>query len=176
MPTAFEIERKYLIRMPSIAHLCAQSGATRAKMTQTYLVAESGTHRVRRIETDAGVSYVETKKRRVSSLTAEEQERTLTESEYGELLLLADPERKPIEKTRVTVPLADGVHEMEIDVYPFWQDTAVLEVELRSEQDQFELPTYIHVIREVSADRRFKNYALAREVPDESEWKGETLL
>lgn len=172
MPTAFEIERKYLIRMPDVARLKGEAGASVARMTQTYLLSETGTHRVRKIEKDGRVFYVETKKHRISDLTAEERERHLTAAEYEALLRLADTERRPIEKTRYTVPLSDGIHYMEIDVYPFWRHTAVLEVELRSEDEQFELPTYIHVIREVSQDRRFKNYALARDIPDESEWEG----
>lgn len=173
MQAAFEIERKYLIRMPDTERLARETGASVSRMVQTYLLSDAGTHRVRRIETDAGVTFVETKKERVTALTARESERTLSQAEYGTLLRSADPKRTPIKKVRYTVPLADGVHKMEIDVYPFWRKTAVLEVELCSEDDCFDLPTYIHVIREVSKDRRFKNYALARDIPDESEWEGE---
>ena len=174
MQTAIEIERKYLIRMPKAEQLLREQGATVTHMCQTYLLSDAGTHRVRRIESDKGVFYVETLKRRLSGISAEESERHLTKAVYEALLLRADPERKPIEKVRYTVPLADGTHKMEIDVYPFWQETAVLEVELRSEDDTFALPTYIDIIREVSEDRRFKNYALARQIPDEREWKGES--
>ena len=56
-----------------------------------------------------------------------------------------------------------------IDVYPFWQRQAVLEVELPSEDTPLLLPTYIEVIREVSGDRRYKNVSLAREIPAENE-------
>ena len=56
-----------------------------------------------------------------------------------------------------------------IDVYPFWQRQAVLEVELPSEDTPLLLPTYIEVIREVSGDRRYKNVSLAREIPAEDE-------
>ena len=175
MQTAFETERKFLIAMPDPTRLLSEKGASCARFVQTYLVAEKGvTHRVRKITDVHGVRYVETQKRRVSRLTAEESERAVDGSAYEALLMRADPACAPIEKTRYTVPLDDEKgHCMEIDVYPFWKNTAVLEVELGSEDETFELPTYIRIIAEVSDDGRFKNHALAKSVPSESEWQRE---
>ena len=44
---------------------------------------------------------------------------------------------------------------------------AELEVELESEDEELQLPDWIEVIREVSADKRYTNSALAKEIPDE---------
>ena len=54
---------------------------------------------------------------------------------------------------------------LEVDLYPFWQDRAILEVELASEDETFALPDYLTVITEVTGDRRYKNVQLARSVP-----------
>ena len=52
-----------------------------------------------------------------------------------------------------------------MDIYPFWQDRAILEVEVRGEEETVLLPRGLHVIREVSADKRYKNVNLAKEIP-----------
>ena len=44
-----------------------------------------------------------------------------------------------------------------------------MEVELESEDQHYTLPEGITVIREVTSDRRLKNAALARHIPDEAE-------
>ena len=57
----------------------------------------------------------------------------------------------------------------ELDVYTFWQNIAVMELEVGKESDAVTLPPEIEVVREVTGDRRFTNAALSRSVPDESE-------
>ncbi|MBE6595845.1 MAG: hypothetical protein E7644_08615 [Ruminococcaceae bacterium] len=164
--TALEIERKFLIRMPDVAALQAQPGCRVRRMVQTYLLALPGeTRRVRRVEEEGRVAYIETRKRRVSALTAEETERELTAEAYAALLEEADPTRRAIEKTRYAFPFAG--HTVEVDVYPFWQDRAVLEVELQGEDEALELPDFLPIIKEVTSDKRYKNVNLARELPAE---------
>ena len=53
-----------------------------------------------------------------------------------------------------------------VDVFPFWREHALLEVELEDERQAFSLPPEIRVIREVSDDPRYTNAALSLEVPD----------
>ncbi|MBQ3483587.1 MAG: hypothetical protein IJA78_05365 [Clostridia bacterium] len=159
-----EIERKYLIAYPDVAQLCAIEGCRVRHMVQTYLTAPKGeTRRVRRIEEQGSVCYIETVKHRVSALTAIEDERALTAADYERALALADPARRPIEKTRYAFPYAG--HTVEVDVYPFWQDRAIAEVELADEREAVVLPPFLRVIREVTDDVRYKNVRLAREIP-----------
>ena len=161
-----EIERKFLIAMPDEAMLAAIPGATCDELVQTYLVSEAGvTARVRRRTTAHGVVYTATQKRRITAVTAIEEEREVDEAEYRRLLTLADPALHPIEKRRYSIPY--GALVAEIDVYPFWQGTAILEIELASEDAPCPLPPYLSVIREVTADKRYKNVSLARAVPAE---------
>ena len=169
MNAPLEIERKYLIERPKTELLAGQAGARYRDIVQTYLQSEEGSaRRVRKSVYDDGrVLFVETVKRRKSDLTAEEYERTLDRKEYEELLLLRDPARAPIEKRRYIIPY--GAHVLEIDLYPFWERTAVLEIELASEDEAAEIPPYLTVLREVSAEKALKNRALARHVPDENE-------
>ena len=50
----------------------------------------------------------------------------------------------------------------EIDVYPFWQDKAIAEIELSDENAQVVFPEQIKVIKEVTEDEAYKNASLAR--------------
>ena len=55
-------------------------------------------------------------------------------------------------------------HVLEFDIYPFWTDRAILEIELEHENEGAALPEYVRVIRDVSADYRYKNRQLAENV------------
>ena len=165
---AFEIERKYLIAYPDIAQLAATPGCVVKHITQTYLLAPKGeARRVRRVESGEGnIQYIETVKRPVSGMRAVEEERPLPREEYEALLLQADPERRPIVKTRYCLP--HGKHTVEVDVYDFWQDRATAEIELQDEGEAVTLPPCLTLIREISDDPRYKNVNLAKELPVEA--------
>ena len=161
-----EIERKYLIRMPNVAALAKEKGCRILSVEQTYLVAKEGeTHRVRLVREGDKTTYIETVKSRVNALSAVEHEAEITADRYAELLTSADPTRHTIVKTRYRIPV--GARVAEIDVYPFWQDRAVLEIELADEQETVWLPPFAKVIREVTADFRYKNVNLAKSVPND---------
>ena len=76
-----------------------------------------------------------------------------------------DEERRPILKTRYRVPY-EG-HVLEFDIYPFWNDRAILEIELRSEDEAAAIPDDVHIIRDVSGEKAYKNKQLAKRVPME---------
>ncbi|MGM9653084.1 MAG: hypothetical protein ACI3XP_05550 [Eubacteriales bacterium] len=161
-----ETERKYLIRYPDTAALAAMEGARVLSLRQTYLLGDEGvTARVRRTEEAGRVRYTYTEKRRISALSAYETEYEISAAEYDKRLAHADPARRPIEKTRYVIPC--GALRCEIDVYPFWQDRAILEIELPREDTPVVLPDYVSLIADVSGDARYKNSALAVSVPQD---------
>ena len=79
------------------------------------------------------------------------------------MLKEADPELNPVIKTRYCLTWKDKY--FEIDIYPFWKDRAILEVELDDENEQIEIPDGIKVIRDVSTEKEYKNSSLARSIP-----------
>ncbi len=163
---SLEIERRFLIRIPDGKSLLSR-GASHRRILQTYLVTPEGysSERVRRSESGGRVVFTHTKKRRIARETALEEEREITEAEYGELLLFADPRRKPILKERYALTLGSLVYE--IDVYPFWKRTAILEVELPDADAAFSIPDGILPIREITGERRYSNHALSLSFPPE---------
>lgn len=159
-----EIERKYLIAPPDPAFLKKQSGCVEWRIEQIYLTAEPGTtRRVRRVTEEGQDRFYKTFKRRLSDLSAEEDEGLISRSEYEAYLRQADPRLKPILKTRYRVPFVGQT--LEFDVYPFWDDRAILEIELESESQTPVIPDWTLVYRDVTADSRYKNVRLAAQVP-----------
>ena len=160
---AFEIERKYLIEYPDINWL-EKYAESKSDISQTYLKTDDGfTSRVRKRTSGGVTKYIFTEKKRISDLKCIENERVIGIDEYEELLKLADPERKTVEKTRYCLPYAGRV--VEVDVYPFWNDRAIAEVEMEDENEEVVLPDFINVIRDVTAEKAYKNYAIAKEIP-----------
>ena len=165
MTEPMEIERKFLIYMPEEALL--QRCAVCWDIEQTYLLSPPGVSaRVRR-RTGPCEQFFYTEKERISDRSCVERERELEAQEYETLLQRRDPGRVTLHKRRYVLPW-QGL-DFEIDVYPFWQRIAVLEVELEREEQAFALPPELTVLREVSGDRRLKNAALAGHVPPEEE-------
>lgn len=163
--TPYEIERKFLIQRPDPAWLSARAEASR--ISQTYLLAadEQTSERVRcRAYADRTV-YTHTVKTHVSAVRRIEIEKEITRAEYERLRLRADPARRTIEKTRYCLRQNDLVYE--IDVFPFWQRQAFLEVELQEESQPIPWPEEIVCLREVTEDPAYTNSALARAIPEE---------
>ncbi|MBE6572542.1 MAG: CYTH domain-containing protein [Ruminococcaceae bacterium] len=158
--TPIEIERKFLISYPNIELLKAKYKCDVKDIIQTYLKSPKGTtRRVRKITCNNKTEYIFTQKQRISSLSCYEDETVISISEYNDLLNSADETKSPVIKTRYAIQYND--HILEIDVYDFWTDFATLEIELKSEDEPFEIPDIINVIKEVSDDKRFKNTNLA---------------
>lgn len=162
--TGYEIERKFLVAYPDLSQIEGITECRKREILQTYLTAPQGeTHRVRRVLEGGRVTYIETRKQRISMLRAVEDEREITEGEYDALLPKKEEGSMPIRKTRYAFPF--GTHVVELDVYPFWQDRAIVEVELKSEDECFSLPPFLQVLGEVTNDKRYKNVNLAKLVP-----------
>jgi CYTH domain-containing protein len=162
-----EIERKYLIHMPDEAQLAAMPGCEIWDIVQTYLMdgEDFSTRRVRSIRTGDSIQYIHTVKHRMTNLSHREWEEEVSREEYDALLRDANPALRAIHKRRYRIPYAGQL--LEIDVYDFWQDRATLEIELTSEEEQVSIPDWLHIVRELTGERAYKNRFLAECVPME---------
>ena len=165
-PVPLEIERKFLIRYPDLAALEEKPNCEKVEIIQTYLRSTGDTEvRVRQRGKDGKYMYYRTKKTRVSETERTEIERRISQEEYVGYLMEADPARRPIRKTRYC--LTENNCYYEIDVYPEWKKQAILEVELRTTDQEIIFPQDIKVIREVTADKTYGNHSLAADMPEE---------
>ena len=160
-PEPYEIERKYLIEYPDIKWLEGNSTCQRIEIIQTYLKSRSDEEmRVRQRGVDGHYIYFQTIKKKVSNLKRVEIERRLSQAEYLNLLMDADTSRKQIRKTRYCLTYKNQY--FEIDIYPFWNDKAIAEIELSDENAEIVFPKQIKVIKEVTDDDSYKNASLAK--------------
>ncbi|MBR3149888.1 MAG: hypothetical protein IKF64_06935 [Eubacterium sp.] len=156
---AIELEKKFLIEYPDLQSL-AKYNPIKYEIEQIYLISDVGSHRIRR-RTHFGIdTYFETLKVRINGSKCHEYEDVITLEEYEARKLIADPDKHPIFKDRYVFAYGDKV--LELDVFPFWDDKAFLEIELESEEDDYSIPPEITVIEDVSDDPKYKNNYLAR--------------
>ncbi|MEE0858222.1 MAG: hypothetical protein U0M12_01985 [Acutalibacteraceae bacterium] len=159
-----EIERKYLIKMPDVAVLEKQPLYMRIEMEQAYLKNQESTAgmRIRKSTLNGKTSYKKTYKKSISSITRIEIEDDITEQGWKDLMFEIDPDSTPIKKVRHCFMYKGQI--FELDIYPFWNDRATLELELSSEEQEIELPPFVDVIKEVTDDNRYKNRSLSYEI------------
>lgn len=164
MNNNLEVEKKFLIKYPDIEHLKTISDYT--EIEQIYLKSEDGiSERIRKRGKSGEYLYYHTVKKHLTDMTRIEEERVISLAEYEELKKRADEKYNIIYKTRYCADY-EG-HTMEIDVFPFWSRQAFLEVELSSEDEEFRIPDFIKVIRDVTEDKYYTNHALAYNIPAE---------
>lgn len=156
--SGYEIEKKFLIEYPDLVTL-RKYKPFKAEISQTYLLCAVGSHRIRKRGSNGTFTYFETLKIRVTGSCSEETESVISKARYDELMKNADPNKHTIIKDRYCF-LYEGQY-FELDVFPFWNDRAFLELELKSENHKFTLPPEIKVLDDVSDDFHYKNSYLA---------------
>lgn len=152
-----EIERKFLIAYPDAAFLEKIDGCTVSDIEQVYV---TGGGRARKRQFGDGCKYYFTVKRDVTAMTRIEIENEITKREYEEYRRDILEGTYPIIKKRYCIPYKGLT--LEIDLYEFSSEFATLETELESEEQEVELPDYIRVIADVTSDKRYRNFSIAR--------------
>lgn len=173
-PEPYEIERKFLIEHPDIALLEKQPNCQKVEIIQTYLRSDENEEiRIRQRGAQGSYIYFKTVKKYVTPTTRVELEERLSEKEYLKLLMEADTSMHQIRKTRYC--LSENGQYFEIDLYPFWKDQAIVEIELLSEEQEIQLPGFLHVIKEVTDDDSYKNASLADGIEGDGDEKTDRM-
>ena len=166
MKNYIEIERKYIIEMPDREKLLTLPQAETSSIVQIYLDSPSGvTRRIRSRSYKNVTLYFETVKKRIDKISAFEDEKEITESEFREKSKEIKTGTSPILKERIAFLYNDKT--IEIDIYPNWKNTAIMEIELNSTDDVPKIPDYIKIVREVSGEWQYSNAAMAEKFPTE---------
>lgn len=159
-PQPYEIERKFLIEYPDITALEKRDDCQKIEIIQTYLKSSKGEEvRVRQRGMDGNYIYFKTIKKKLTNTTRIEIEERLSQAEYLKLLMDADTTKHQIRKTRYCLTYKGQY--FEIDIYPFWSNQAIVEIELLNETEEIQIPEFLKVIKEVTDDEAYKNSALA---------------
>lgn len=160
IPKPLETERKYLIEYPDLQMLWSCPFCEKVLISQTYLENSEAEERVRKRGDGKSFLYFHTVKKKLCGAKREEYEEEISEEEYREYLKRADRERNTIDKTRYCL-IYKGQY-FEIDVYPFFSDRAVAELEMTDESREPRFPEWMKIIKEVTEDDSYKNSSLAR--------------
>ena len=157
MKNGLEIERKFLVKMPDLKKLDL---IKLIDIKQTYLFdGKNGSQRrVRKISCGDRISMTYTEKNFISPVVREESEKTINSSEYNSLLKDAK-DTAPVEKKRAVFLYKN--QKFELDIYPFSQKYAILELELESPDQKINFPSCVNVLKEVTGDRHYSNLTLA---------------
>lgn len=162
-PNPYEIERKFLIKMPDIKYLESLPSCEKVQIIQTYLKSNDNEEiRIRQRGANGSFTYSKTRKINQSSIKRIEIEERLTQEQYSNEMLNADPTMGQIIKDRYCLCYASQY--FEIDIYSFWKDQAIAEIELSSEDQEIVIPPYLEVIREVTDEKEYKNASIAASI------------
>lgn len=170
-PEPHEIERKFLIKKPSEEEIAALGCVSKSNIIQTYLVRKhkDTERRVRQRGTKAtGYKFYYTEKTVVGSGERIETERKITPDEYVELLAEADTALHQISKVRYCFIFDNKYYEM--DLYPFSDEHAILEIELNDINEPINFPP-LQFVKEVTDDDAYKNCSLAKSLKLETNIK-----
>ena len=161
-PKPLETRRKYLIAYPDLDMLESRPNCQRVEIMQAYLKSEIPGEmiRIRQRGRDGNYVYYKTRKRIIDGMKRVETEERLSHHEYLDLLMQADPDYRPIRKARYC--LSENGLCYNIDIYPQWDDQALMEIELYNAGDEVVFPEGIEVIREVSGEEKYTNPYIAR--------------
>lgn len=165
-----EKERRFLVKLPQswsdLAEMLEDIVDVK-RIVQRYLTPEKGEPAVRIRKTVQGLGgHTETvyhfnqKEPTGDTGVHEETEREITEKQYHQYLKHSDPGKCAIEKTRFVFKWHDQVFELDL-FKGHLKGLAILEIELEDMSDKIELPSFLRVIKEVTKDRRFSNFALS---------------
>ncbi len=161
-----EIERKFIIDLPSIERLKSEAAYCASDIIQIYLESSpTVTRRIRSRRYADKTVYTETKKIRIDKFTSFEDEREISEEDFNCLSEKIRKGSKAIIKRRHSFEF--GGHTIEIDVFSEWVNTAIMEIELSSSEEEIILPDFINVKREVSGIREYTNAAFSLFMPPE---------
>lgn len=158
MKNGLEIERKFLVRLP-VQEL--KDVRRDISILQTYLTdGQNGLQRrVRRITDNGSTTYVYTEKIFYTPMTRKETEYEISESEYTSLIKEAKKEIAPVNKQRICFDYRDQL--FELDIYPFSDNFAIMELELSHPEQEIYFPEFINIIKEVTGVDSYSNSALA---------------
>ena len=168
VPEHFEIERKFLIEYPDINLLNKMNLCRKIPITQAYVTTpKEGSFRVRRRGEGKDAVYIKTVKIKISDIKRIETENYISKEEYESYISKKENVIGIISKDRYCI--VENSTYYELDVYPFWNDRATVEIELLSENQPYFLPSFVRLIRDVSSEPEYRNFALAqkyREIAD----------
>lgn len=164
-PVPTQHQEKIIVKKPDINYLMTKKAQKRS-IIQIYLKSNGKEERRIRMMGD-GNNFVYYLTRKGIGNYNDYQEKSISKDVYDALMLEMDTERKPIIKERWYFSEGDTYYNL--DVYPSWENYAVVEIRGSKENVDVSLPIGIEEVRNVTGNIRFSNYAFSKYFPTEEE-------
>lgn len=159
VPEPIENERKFLVSHVEDYPVKKEV----VTIEQTYLKTDNETvARVRKRGQHGSFTYTHTIKKRLNGSKSLEKERRITGQEYLYLLNQADPDFRPIRKTRTC--FLWGNQYFELDCFLGSNGLTILEAEIEEIKNDLAIPPWISIDREVTNEKAFHNEELCRKL------------
>lgn len=156
IPEPLEIERKFLVEKPDESKLLEYKFCGCVNIAQAYINKNGERYRVRKRGADGDFIYIKTEKIKITEMKRIEKESRISEAEYLESI----KGEKVLYKNRYLIIYGEKC--FELDMFPFWSDKALLEIELKSETESFAIPPFLKVFKEVTQDKTYRNSVLSQ--------------
>ena len=166
-PRPLETRRKFLIRRPDIRQLENRPSCQGVDILQAYLHSEIPGEmiRIRQRGSNGNYVYFKTRKRNLDNHQRIELEERLTRSEFEDLLAQRDRAYHVIRKRRYCLS-ENGLY-YNIDLFPQWQEQALMEIETYARDDRVIMPDGIELIREVTGEEAYSNPFISKNMKDQ---------
>ena len=154
---------KYLIEVNEevLEKFRSEANYSTSHIIQHYLKSENGyERRIRSRERDSDTMYTYSEANYLSSNERIKTDRVLTEREYKDYFHQIDHDLNVIDKMRYSFIKKDLFYKL--DVFDFDTSKGILSIDRPSDGRKVEIPEYVTVIKDVTGDRNYKNYYLAR--------------
>lgn len=159
-PKTFECKKRYLIEYPNLSILNQNGKIKKIEIYQTYLkCTDDEKIQIRKRGLNGDYIYYQTRARVLNNELLQVEKR-LTKEEYDEKLASLGSTSKQLKRIRYC--LNETNNYLEIDTYPFWQDKAILNVNLLDINDQVNIPEMIKVIEDVTNKKEYLNSELIK--------------
>lgn len=162
-PAPTEVERKFLIKRPTKELLDSMEFSSKNNIIQTYLKSKDDRteRRVRqRGSKEEGYNFYYTEKTDIGQGERLENEYKISGREYTNYLMEADIRLHQISKERYCFLYQNQY--FELDIYPFSEEYAILEIELNNINEDVAFPPFIEIEKEVTDDKNYRNSSLAK--------------
>lgn len=162
-PFPLRSQRKYLIEKPSLEQLAQHTSFSVTNVMRTYLnQSEFGAERrILQVGQNGDFVYYYSERRILANGEIAEQEEHIDEKNYLALLMDADTRFHPLGCKQISFIYCN--QNFRIDLYPFSDDHAVMQLDLTSVSEGIVLPDFLSVIREVTDDPSYRSYAISLE-------------
>lgn len=158
-PIPSQHQEKIIVKKPTIEYLLGKKAQKRS-IIQVYLKSNGKEERRIRMM-GAGSNFVYYLTKKAVGNYNDYIEKSISKDVYDALMLEMDTKRRPIIKDRWY--FSEGSTYYNLDIYPNWENHAVLEIRGSREDVTIKLPKDMVEVRNVTGDIRFSNYSLSKD-------------